>query len=103
MTEAKNSGFSSKVQKKKDAEDISDKIILNFKYDDFDPNNEKYHPRFRKRQDYIQIDDVNILDQNRFRFIINNYSSFNDTFTKYKQGNYTNITWKDIKIVISLS
>lgn len=100
MTEAKNSGFSSKVQKKKDAEDISDKIILNFKYDDFDPNNEKYHPRFRKRQDYIQIDDVNILDQNRFRFIINNYSSFNDTFTKYKQGNYTNITWKDIKIVI---
>lgn len=100
MTEAKSSGLSSKVQKKKDAKDISDKIVLNFKYDDFDPNNEKYHPRFRKRQEHIQIDDVNILDQNRFRFIIKNDSSFYDNFTKYEKGNYTNIKWEDIKIVI---
>lgn len=93
----KKASQSSKVKK---TEDISDKVVLNFKYDDFDPNNEQYHPRFRKRQDVIEIDDVSILDQNRFHFILNNNSTFFTAYSGYNKGDYNNISWEDIKIVI---
>ena len=72
---------------------------LNFKYDDFDPKNEKYHPKFHKQREYIEIEEVELLDQNRYRYIVNNTSTIFNNFTHYKHSSFPNITWNDIKIV----
>ena len=88
------------IKKKKIESDLPKELILNFKYEDFDPNNEKYYPQFRKRQQTIYYENVNLLDQNRFHFILSNEAEIYNKYCSYSENNFANIHWKDIKIII---
>lgn len=101
MNQNKQHSSSSSNQKNKYSSNEELFNNLNFKYDDFDPKNEKYHPKFHKQREYIEIEEVELLDQNRYRYIINNTSTIFNNFThyNYKHSSFPNITWNDIKIV----
>jgi len=76
--------------------------VLNFKYDDFDPIEKKYKPQFRKSSNYRNYyyqDTVDILDQNRFKFILN-LEIEEQSYNKYLYSNNSNLKWEDIYIVI---
>ncbi len=88
------------IKKKKIESDLPKDLILNFKYEDFDPNNEKYYPQFRKRQQTIYYENVNLLNQNRFHFILSNDAEIYNKYCSYSENNFANIQWKDIKIII---
>ena len=95
--------ISSKQKKKKSEDteglDLTNKILSNLCYENFESENEKFYTHFRKKHDEIYIENVNLLDQNRFRFLISNNSSIFNNYTKYEDGNFKNIEWKDIKLV----
>ena len=80
--------------------ELPKEIVLNFKYEDFDPKNEKYYPQFRKRQHTINYENVNLLDQNRFHFILSNDAEIYNEYCSYSESDFANIKWKDIKIII---
>ena len=91
-------------QKKKKSEDVEDlditnQILSNLCYEDFESENEKFYSHYHKKYDEISINNVSLLDQNRFRFLISNNSSIFDNYTKYENGNFKNIKWEDIKLV----
>ena len=80
--------------------ELPKEIVLNFKYEDFDPKNEKYYPQFRKRQNTINYENINLLDQNRFHFILSNDAEIYNEYCSYSESDFANIKWKDIKIII---
>ena len=100
----KNSQKSSSLKKPKqeeveDKEDLTTKILSNLTYENFESENEKFCPHFRKKHNEIYIKDVPLLSQSRFRFLISNNSSIFEEYTKYEKGNFKNIKWEDIKLV----
>ena len=94
---------SSKHKRKKSGDnddiDLTNKILSNLCYENFESENEKFQTHYRKKHDEIYLENVNLLEQNRFRFLINNNSSIFNNYTTYEKGNYKNIEWKDIKLV----
>ena len=80
-------------------EDFANKILSNLVYENFESEQEKFISHYRKKQEEIYINNVPLLDQNRFRFLISNNSSISGEYTKYEKGNFKNITWDDIKLV----
>ena len=97
-------GISSTSKKSKpeeilDEEDLTTKILSNLIYEDFESEQEKFFPHYRKKHEEIYINNVPLLDQNRFRFLISNDSKIFDEYTKYEKGNFKNIKWDDIKLV----
>ena len=82
-------------KKKKNYNDISHEI-LKFEYSNFESSEEKFIPHFHKRQENIELYNINILDQNRFKFIISNNSNLFKNYLEYKNGDYSNILWEDI-------
>ncbi len=95
--------ISSKQKKKKSEDeeniDLTNKILSNLCYEDFENENEKFHSHFRKKHDEIYIEKVPLLNQNRFRFLISNNSEIFNNYTQYENGNFKNIKWEDIKLV----
>ena len=89
----------SKPEEIKDEDDITNKILSNLIYENFESEQEKFFPHYRKKHEEIYINNVPLLDQNRFRFLISNNSSIFDEYTKYEKGNFKNIKWNDIKLV----
>ena len=94
---------STKQKKKKSEEtedlDLTNKILSNLCYEDFESEKEKFYTHFKKKHDEIYIENVPLLDQNRFRFLISNNSSIFNNYTTYENGNFKNIKWEDIKLV----
>ena len=94
---------STKQKKKKSEEtedlDLTNKILSNLCYEDFESEKEKFYTHFKKKHDEIYIENVHLLDQNRFRFLISNNSSIFNNYTTYENGNFKNIKWEDIKLV----
>ena len=91
-------------QKKKKIEnpegiDLTNKILSNLCYENFESENETFHTHFRKKHDEIYIEKVPLLNQNRFRFLISNNAEIYNNYTKYENGNFKNIRWEDIKLV----
>ena len=84
--------ISSKPKKKKTEEtidiDLTNKILSNLSYENFESENEKFQTHFRKNHDEIYIDNVNLLEQNRFRFLISNNSSIFNNYPKYRMERY---------------
>ena len=101
-TEQNTSSNTTKKNKKEeieDEEDLTNKILSNLTYENFESEQEKFFPHYRKKHEEIYMDKVPLLDQNRFRFLISNNSSIFEEYTKYEKGNFKNIKWEDIKLV----
>ena len=98
----KNSA-SSKQRKKRAEEsedlDLTNKILSNLCYENFESEKEKFYSHYHKKHDEIYIENVPLLDQNRFRFLVSNDSPIFNSYTTYENGNYKNINWEDIKLV----
>ena len=94
---------STKQKKKKSEEtedlDLTNKILSNLCYEDFESEKEKFYTHFKKKHDEIYIENVPLLNQNGFRFLISNNSSIFNNYTTYENGNFKNIKWEDIKLV----
>jgi hypothetical protein len=101
------------VNKKKKGKEISQEIVVNFKFDDYEPVTNKYQPVYKKHHGKIYYDNVDILDQSRFKFILNipeqspkdkvgiacsNNNSNN--YSKYSTQVNSNLRWEDISVVI---
>ena len=95
--------ISSKQKKKKsegsDDLDLTNKILSNLSYENFESENDKFRSHVRKKHEEIYIDNVSLLDQNRFRFLISNNAKIFNYYTTYEKGNFKNINWEDIKLV----
>ena len=89
----------SKQEEIKDEDDIANKILSNLIYENFESEQEKFFPHYHKKHEEIYINNVPLLDQNRFRYLISNNSPIFDEYTKYEKGNFKNIKWNDIKLV----
>ena len=89
----------SKQEEIEDQEVLTTKILSNLVYENFESEQEKFFPHYRKKHEEIYINNVPLLDQNRFRFLISNDSKIFDEYTKYEKGNFKNIKWDDIKLV----
>ena len=95
--------ISSKQKKKKSDEnddlDLTNKILSNLCYENFESENEKFVSHYHKKREQIYMENVPLLDQNRFRFLISNNSPIFNSYTTYEKGNFKNINWEDIKLV----
>ncbi len=101
-SEQNSSSTTSKRAKKEefeDEEDLTNKILSNLTYENFESEQEKFYPHYRKKHEEIYINNVPLLDQNRFRYLISNNSNIFNEYTKYEKGNFKNIKWDDIKLV----
>ena len=96
-----SSTISKKVKKEEfeNEEDLTNKILSNLTYENFESEQEKFYPHYRKKHEEIYINNVPLLDQNRFRFLISSNSNIFNEYTKYEKGNFKNIKWEDIKLV----
>ena len=107
FAKAKSTNFTKFISKKNKGKDISQDIILNFKYDDFEPISNKYQPSYKKQHGKIYYDDVDILDQNRYKFLLNieelgggnTNTKSKENPTKYSNKNSSNIKWDDIHTI----
>jgi hypothetical protein len=92
-----------KPTKKKDkAQDLSKDITLKFKYEDFEETGSNYLPRVRKRNHRYYFDNIDILDQSQFRYILN-LSDTHNHYDSYSGNNNSQIKWDDINTVIYYS
>jgi hypothetical protein len=88
-----------KLKGKKKLEDISNQISLEFKYEDFDQENESFYPQIYRKEHKISMENVSLLDQSHFRFLVKQDSDIYNHYTSYKQNNFRNISWDDIELV----
>lgn len=99
----KSSNIIEKKSSKKDKKiDITNDIVINFKYDDYEPVINKYKPSYRKSSGVMYYDNIDILDQSRFRFILKLKDGSNN-YTKYANQVNTNLHWEDILAVVYYS
>ena len=95
----KKSGKQKKLKGKKKCIDISNQITLEFKYEDFEQDNESFFPQIYHKENEISINNVNLLDQSHLRFLINPNSDIVNHYISYKNKNFRNITWKNIELI----
>ena len=72
-SEQNSSSTTSKRAKKEefeDEEDLTNKILSNLTYENFESEQEKFYPHYRKKHEEIYINNVPLLDQNLFRYLI---------------------------------
>ena len=106
LKKAKNGNISSKKgsehkrpKRKKKLEDISNQISLGLKYENFEQETELFYPQIYRKESVISIENVSLLDQSHFRFLVNQNSDIFNHYSQYKQNNFSNITWKDIEFI----
>ena len=88
-----------KLKGKKKLEDISNQILLELKFENFEKETEAFYPKIIPKEVKISIDDVSLLNQSHLRFLINQNSTLFKNYTKYKQNDFKNINWDDIQLV----
>jgi len=89
---------------KNKGKDITNEIVVNFKYDDYEPVINKYQPAYKKQNGKIYYDNVDILDQNRFKFILNiSEGGKKSMYSKYSTLINSNVRWDDVCTVIYFS
>ena len=90
---------SKKLKSKKKYIDISNQIMLEFNYENFEQEAESFVPQVYKKENKITIENVNLLDQSHLRFLINPKADIVKHYNSYKQKNFRNITWEDIELI----
>ena len=58
------------LSKKKKVKDVGQELVVNFKFDDYEPVSNKYQPQYKKQHGKIYYDNVDILDQSRKYFLM---------------------------------
>ena len=99
LISSKKSTKSKKLKSKKKYIDISNQIMLEFNYEDFEQETESFVPQVYKKENKITIENVNLLDQSHLRFLINPKADIVKHYNSYKQKNFRNITWEDIELI----
>ena len=99
LTTSKKSVKNKKLKGKKKLIDISNQITLEFKYEDFEQENESFFPRIYREESNIIMDNVNLLDQSHLRFLINPNSDITNHYNSYKKKNFKNISWQDVELI----
>ena len=99
LISSKKSTKSKKLKSKKKYIDISNQIMLEFNYENFEQETESFVPQVYKNENKITIENVNLLDQSRLRFLINPKADIVMHYNSYKQKNFRNITWEDIELI----
>ena len=99
LISTKKSTKSKKLKSKKKYIDISNQIMLEFNYEDFEQEAESFVPQVYKKENKITIENVNLLDQSHLRFLINPKADIVKHYNSYKQKNFRNITWEDIELI----
>ena len=99
LISSKKSTKSKKLKDKKKYVDISNQIIFDFNYEDFEQETESFIPQVYKEENEISIKDVDLLDQSHLRFLINPNSDIINHYNSYKQKNFRNISWQDIELI----
>ncbi len=99
LISSKKSTKSKKLKSKKKYIDISNQIMLEFNYEDFEQEDESFVPQVYKKENKITIENVNLLDQSHLRFLINPKADIVMHYNSYKQKNFRNITWEDIELI----
>lgn len=80
--------------------DITKDIVVNFKYDDYEPFESKYKSKYRKNYSNIFFENVDILNQSRFRFILN---LDDDCYKNKENNNNTELEWDKILAIVYYS
>ena len=88
-----------KQKGKKKLQDISGQISLGLKYEDFDQEVESYYPQLCRKENKISMDNVSLLDQSHFKFLVKQNADIFKYYSQYKQNNFKNLSWKDIELV----
>ena len=99
LISSKKSTKSKKLKSKKKYIDISNQIMLEFNYENFEQETESFVPQVYKKENKITIENVNLLDQSHLRFLINPKADIVKHYNSYKQKNFRNITWEDIELI----
>ncbi|MCQ2818855.1 MAG: RING-HC finger protein [archaeon] len=85
-------------KKKRDTpKDITTQI--HFQYENFSDKNEEYIPLFIAKQSTITEENNDILNQSRFRFIVNSNSQYLKKCNNFMDKEYENIFWDDITYI----
>ena len=87
------------IKGKKKLKDIPKQILQSLNFENFEQESEKFYPQVFRRQNKIYIDDVSLLDQSHFRFLVKQNGDIFNHYTLYKQNNFQNIFWKDIELI----
>ena len=95
----KNSKAHKKIKGRKKLQDISNQIVIELNYENFELENETFYPQICKKENKIFMENVSLLDQSHFKFVVNQNSDIFNNYNKYKQNNFRNICWKDIELV----
>ena len=95
----KNSKVHKKIKGKKKLQDISNQIVIELNYENFELENETFYPQICKKENKIFMENVSLLDQSHFKFVVNQNSDIFNHYNKYKQNSFKNISWKDIELV----
>jgi hypothetical protein len=99
----------SQYQKKKKAKDISADVTVNLKYENFEPVYNRFSCSFKKGRSKEYFDNVDILDQSRFKFILKiktrqiHTSKQSSNYSKYSYCTNSQLNWDDIWFVIYYS
>ena len=99
LLSSKKSTKIKKLKGKKKLTDISNQVTLEFQIEDFEQESESFIPQIYRPDNVITIDNVPLLDQSHFRFLINPNSEIVNNYNSYKHKNFKNISWKDIELV----
>ena len=100
MTESSSKSLQIKNHKKsktrKKLQDLSENITLNYEHFEEEQN---FNPHIFHENNIISIENVPLLSQNHFRFLIEENSYFNTHYNIYKKNDFANIKWEDIKFI----
>ena len=96
---SKKSSNHKKLKGKKKLQDISSQISLGLRYEDFDQEVEIFYPQLCRKENNISMENVSLLDQSHFKFLVKQNSDIFKHYSQYKQNDFKNISWKDIELV----
>ena len=96
---SKKSSNHKKLKGKKKLQDISGQISLGLRYEDFDQEVELFYPQLCRKENNISMENVSLLDQSHFKFLVKQNSDIFNHYSQYKQNDFKNISWKDIELV----
>ena len=96
---SKKSSNHKKLKGKKKLQDISGQISLGLRYEDFDQEVEQFYPQLCRKENNISMENVSLLDQSHFKFLVKQNSDIFNHYSQYKQNDFKNVSWKDIELV----
>jgi hypothetical protein len=96
---SKKSSNQKKLKGKKKLLDISNQILQNLNYENFETETEIFYPQIFRNESKISINNVSLLDQSHFRFLVKQNADIFNHYSSYKRNDFHNIIWNDIELI----